>query len=130
MKDRKELAIEKRNQGCNCAQAVACAFCDKTGMDEGSLVNITAALGLGMGNMEGTCGALTGAAVVLGLAAGQVTGVPVAKQSRELMEKFAKRNGSVLCRELKGRDSGEVLRSCPDCIRDACEFLEEILENN
>lgn len=49
-------------------------------------------------------------------------------QSRELMENFAQRNGSVLCRELKGRDSGKVLRSCPDCIKDACEFLEEILE--
>lgn len=127
MKTRKELAIEKRNQGYNCAQAVACAFCDKTGLDEETLFRLTGAFGMGMGNMEGTCGALTGAAVVIGLASGADAGAPPTKLSRQLMERFAQRNHSVLCKELKGRDSGTVLRSCPDCIQDACEFLEEIL---
>ena len=47
--------------------------------------------------------------------------------SRELLEKFQQKNSSTICKELKGIDTGTVLRSCPGCIEDAVEFVEEIL---
>ena len=44
------------------------------------------------------------------------------KDMKELTEKFQKKNGSVICREIKGVDTGKVLRSCDGCIADAVEF--------
>ena len=134
METRGEQAVEKRNNGYNCAQAVACTYCDKVGMDEETLFKVTEAMGVGMGNMEGTCGVLTGAAVILGLRNSTANlespnskGATL-RLARRVMEQFKERNQSVLCKDLKGRDTGVVLRSCPDCVRDACEFLEQLLE--
>ena len=44
------------------------------------------------------------------------------KDMKELTEKFQKKNGSVICREIKGVDTGKVLRSCDGCIADAVKF--------
>ena len=46
---------------------------------------------------------------------------------KEYVKKFQEQNGSYLCRELKGVETGKVLRSCPDCIRDAVALTEEYL---
>lgn len=46
------------------------------------------------------------------------------------MMEFKDRNGTVICKELKGTETGHVVRECDDCIRDAVEFLEERLQNN
>ena len=43
------------------------------------------------------------------------------------MEHFKERNSTVTCKELKGIDTGKVLRSCPDCVRDAAEFVEQLI---
>lgn len=61
-KTRAEQAIAFHDRGFNCAQSVVCAFADKTGLDETTLFRITEGLGLGMGCMEGTCGAISAAA--------------------------------------------------------------------
>ena len=50
----------------NCAQAVACAFCDKLGRDEKEVFELMEAFGLGMGTM-GTCGAVSAMAAVVGM---------------------------------------------------------------
>lgn len=69
METRKEIAAEKKRCGShNCTQAVVCTYHDYTGIDEDTLKNVGNAFAAGMGNMEGTCGALVGAGVVLGLA--------------------------------------------------------------
>ena len=69
METRKEIAAEKKRCGShNCTQAVVCTYYDYTGIDEETLRNVGNAFAAGMGNMEGTCGALVGAGLVLGLA--------------------------------------------------------------
>ena len=79
-----------------------------------------------MGNMEGTCGALVGAGMVLGL----LTKDRNLSRSRmkTLMEKFQERNGATRCKLLKGIGTGTPLRDCPDCVADASEFLEEFMD--
>ena len=42
----------------------------------------------------------------------------------ELEAAFQIKNGSLICKELKGVDTKVVLRSCQGCIEDACRFLE------
>uniref|UniRef100_UPI000B1EA7BF C-GCAxxG-C-C family protein n=1 Tax=Clostridium sp. NkU-1 TaxID=1095009 RepID=UPI000B1EA7BF len=64
---RVEDALNKHAKGYNCAQSVSCAFCDKTGIDEETMFRFTEGMGLGMGSMEGTCGAIGAAAILSGL---------------------------------------------------------------
>lgn len=122
-----EARARKRSGEYNCAQAVACTFSDVTGLDEETLRAATNAFGAGMATMEGTCGALTGAAVVVGLA----TRDRVRSRAliKEIMTSFRNRNGATVCRELKGTGTGRVLRQCEDCVADAAEFLEKALNN-
>lgn len=119
METRKQIAVEKKQSGCNCAQAVLCTYADLAGIDEATAMHLAAPFGSGMGNMEGTCGAIVGAGLVLGLSGAST------KQMRQVMNKFQERNGATQCKLLKGIGTGNVLRECSDCIADAAEFLEE-----
>ncbi len=121
-----EARARKRSGEHNCAQAVACTYSDLAGLDEETLLAATHAFGAGMATMEGTCGARTGAAVVVGLATGDRARSRVL--IKDIMENFRKRNGSTVCRELKGIGTGCPLRQCEDCVADAAEFLEEALQ--
>jgi len=64
---RVRIAMENHCKGYNCAQSVTCAFSDLVDMDEETLFKITEGLGLGMGGMERTCGAISAAAILSGL---------------------------------------------------------------
>jgi C_GCAxxG_C_C family probable redox protein len=127
METRKEIAAEKKRCGShNCTQAVVCTYHDYTGIDEDTLKNVGNAFAAGMGNMEGTCGALVGAGVVLGLSTKDKA--KSIKTMRQIMTQFQQRNGATQCRLLKGVGKGKVLRECPLCVADAAEFLEEQLD--
>ena len=98
METRKEIAAEKKRcNSHNCAQAVVQTYADIAGIDDATAMNVANAFGGGMGNLEGTCGALVGAGIVLGLV---------------------------------NKDKAKSLRACPDCVADACEFLEEQISIN
>lgn len=130
---KKELAISLHDQKYNCAQSVACAFAEDLNIDPQILFKICEGFGLGMGCMNGTCGAISGAVALLGMKTSDgnldspATKASTYQLSRELLEKFQQKNSSTICKELKGIDTGTVLRSCPGCIEDAVEFVEEIL---
>ncbi len=133
MDDRALLALDNHKKGYNCAQAVACAFVDKTYMKEADLLRLTEGFGGGMGCMDGTCGAVTGAVMIASLAqAKEDSDVYIrggaGKCSKQIVTEFGKKNGSVVCREIKGIDTGKVLRSCPGCIEDAARLTSEILD--
>ncbi len=126
MESRKKAAAEKKASGMyNCAQAVLCTYSDLTGLDEPTSRNLGNGFAAGMGNMEGTCGALVGAGMVLGMVTKDK--VKSMKGMREMMTKFQNRNHSTQCKALKGIKTGRVLRECPLCVADACEFLEELI---
>ena len=151
METRKFIAAEKKRCGShNCAQAILHTYADVAGIDEELAMNIANAFGAGMGNMEGTCGGLVGAGLVLGLVnkdkaaskreqsdacidyaereqARLKAKAKSIKQMRQIMTKFQERNGTTQCKLLKGVGTKVVLRECPDCVADAAEFLEEVL---
>lgn len=131
--NRVEKALENHKKGYNCSQSVACAFCDKTGMDEKTLFRIMEAFGFGGGDAQGTCGAVAGAQALIGLL-GSTANLenPDSKQStyrtaKELNAKFREMNQSTICCELKGMATGKPLRSCDGCIEDAARLLSEML---
>lgn len=126
METRKDKAAEKKSGKYNCAQAVICTYCDKVGIDEQTALNIGNAFGIGMGNQEGTCGALVGAGVVVGMM--NKDRAKSMQDMKKIMAKFQERNGATICKVLKGKETGKVLRECHDCVRDAAEFLEEVMD--
>ena len=105
------------------------------GVAEEEMFRIAEGFGLGMGMME-VCGALSGMMMIIGLEnsvgepeKGRLTKGDTYRKVKEYVKKFQEQNGSYLCRELKGVETGKVLRSCPDCIRDkrksrfSCELV-------
>ena len=126
METRKHIAAERKRSGeYNCAQAVLCTYADLCGITENEARHITHAFAAGMGNMEGTCGALVGAGITLGMAKNDRAAAM--RCMRQVMQKFQERNGATQCRQLKGIGKSCPLRECSDCVSDAAEFLEEEL---
>lgn len=128
-----ERAARLHGNGYNCCQAVLLTFCDELGVDPVTAFKIGEGFGLGMGGMENTCGALSGAIMLAGLknSDGDLdhpkTKAGTYRVSRELTEAFKEKTGALVCRDLKGIDTGKVLCSCPKCIDSAVQIVEEIL---
>ena len=59
MESRIKKTLELQKQGYNCAQAVACAYCDLVDVDERTALRATEAFGAGMGGRAQACGALS-----------------------------------------------------------------------
>ncbi len=127
MKTRVQDAEKRKMCGYNCAQAVACTYCDLAGIDEDTARNLTQGFAVGMGgSMEATCGALIGAVNTLGLI--NKNPQKTMQSARKMIDKFKSQNGTVICRELKGVDDGIVKRECIDCVKDAAALLENELK--
>ena len=124
MQTRVEETIMRHDKGYNCAQAVACTYCDLAEIDEDTMKNLMQGFAAGMGGcMEGTCGALVGATSVLGMI--NKNPQKTVKDTRKMMQDFMGQNGTVVCKELKGVDDGIVKRECIDCVKDAACLLEK-----
>ena len=98
-----------------------------------------------MARMGATCGAVTGAFMVIGLKYGKVKAEDDEARDktyelvRKFVNRFQSRHGSIICKELLGYDlnnpqEGETVKKmglfdtlCPQFVRDATEILEEIL---
>ena len=129
--DRVSLAMDRRKKGYNCAQAVLCAFSDKTNLSEDDLFRLSEALGGGMGGTQGICGAVSSMIILAGLIKSYgIDKLPESNKAEsyelasELMAKFEEKNQTILCSRLKG----ENLRSCDGCIEDAVRILEELFK--
>ena len=130
METRVDKVAEKHKRGYNCAQAVACAYCDLVGIDEETMFRMTEGLGLGMGGMEG---AVTAACVIAGAKNSTVemgglgSKGATYKISKEIVRRFKEESSSVICKELKGVETGTPAKACPDCVKDAARILEEVV---
>ncbi|MCH3972423.1 MAG: C-GCAxxG-C-C family protein [Oscillospiraceae bacterium] len=131
MESRIRKALERHRSGYNCCQAVACTYCDLVGVSEDQMFRMAEGFGAGMGGMKETCGALSGAVLLAGMKNSggmrQRTKAETYQLSRQLVDGFLQKDGSAVCKDLKGADSGIPLRSCDGCIEDACTLVEQIL---
>lgn len=126
---RTERAVALRAQGYNCAQAVACVFDKEIGLDHDLIRQMMVGFGGGMGNRRGTCGALSGAILLIGLLNRdrQLSKQEAHEYATEIVERFQEENGALLCYELKGLETGKMLASCPQCIQSAIKIAEDVL---
>ncbi len=122
---RSDTAVQLKKSGYNCCQAVLCAFAEDTGYTEEQMKQIGASFCAGMGGMEGTCGALIGAEVLLGMHTYQ--GKPILRDAARLHSAFIERCGASVCKDLKGIGTGRVLCPCEECVRNAARLAEEMI---
>ena len=116
----------RRKKEMNCCQAVLVAFADKLGKGEDDLLRLGSGFGSGMATMEGTCGALVGAIMVSSLLSAEGE---ARSNSRAIMSRFKELcGGATICRDLKGIETGKVLCSCEDCVRNAVLSAGEALK--
>lgn len=133
MSERVKKALANHDKNYNCCQSVACAYCDLLGIDEETMFKAGEAFGLGMGGMEGTCGAIAGAVLLAGFKNSTAnlekpdSKASTYKLSAAILKAFEEKNGATLCHVIKGRGTGNVLRSCSGCIEDAAQIAENIL---
>ncbi len=121
------------------------AFREESDLPEETALKIACGLGAGMGRKEEVCGAVTGGILVLGMRHGRGSKDDRSAmestylKTRALMDEFAKRHGTFICRKLlngceltteegqKYFKENELLkRICVPCVQSVVEILESI----
>ena len=143
--DHSMKAAELFLSGSNCAQAIAVAFCDVTGMDETLAAKFSSSFGGGMGRLREVCGAVSGMLMVAGLlygyedpGEGDCNKKAHYKRVQELAGTFREEIGSIVCREiLKNPPSDPAptprteefysVRPCARMVYLAAEILDEYI---
>lgn len=145
---RVEKAVELFGKGYNCSQAILGAFSTSLGLPKQLAFKIAAPYGAGLARRGGTCGAVTGAIMVLGLAVAKSDAMDSSDRNRiygiaeKFMQEFIKENKSVCCRDLLGYDisnpeerkliqgKGLDQMKCNAYVRNAAEILLAFLEDS
>ena len=137
-----EAAVTCFNEGCFRSQAVLATYGPKLGLERDNALKIASTFGGGICLTGETCGAVTGALMVLGLKHDLTDHEAINKsntRAREFLDKFKARNGSTICRDLLGHDfntpEGKAYikehklnkQVCHKYVRDAVEIVEDML---
>ena len=142
-----EKAAELFLEGYNCAQSVYSAFAPLMGITEKQAAKMASALGGGLCRMRETCGAVSGAMMVLGALKGYDIPDDQAKKilyarGQRIMKQFKESFGTLNCLELLQLPKDSVLspvptprtqefyqkRPCARFIFEMARLLEEELE--
>jgi C_GCAxxG_C_C family probable redox protein len=137
-------AVECFRGGAACSQAVLATYAGDFGLSRERAMKLASGFAGGM-RLGETCGAVTGAFMVLGL---KYAGPNCDKRDgrdevyaamRGFVTRFGKRNRTVICKELLGCDistaagaqkateEGLFTTVCPKLVQDAAEILEQML---
>lgn len=112
----------------NCAQALVTTFADVMGIDEETAMRMAANFGAGM-KMGATCGAITGALMVLGLA-----GIDDVEVLRRVYASVKENHeGKLDCRDLlalNAKTGRPRKQHCDGMVYELTALTEEILREN
>ena len=145
--DHATYAAELFLKDYNCAQAVAVAFCDVTGMEPAQAARMAAPFGGGMGRMREVCGAVSGMLMVAGVLYGY-DDPKATTAKRELYEQvqamageFRAEMGSIICRDLLKNPPADPnpsprtaeyysSRPCARMVATAAKILDDYIEQH
>ncbi|MCM1045577.1 MAG: EAL domain-containing protein [Candidatus Gastranaerophilales bacterium] len=141
----REKADQLLKQQYHCSQALFGAFAEDFGMDLKTAFKISTCFGGGM-RQGGTCGCITAAMLVLGMALGFYDAQDREqetygnKKTDEFIRRFTEQmDGVIYCRDILGKDISKpedmavirqeklILQKCPKAINISIEILEEML---
>ncbi|MBN2436457.1 MAG: C_GCAxxG_C_C family protein [Spirochaetes bacterium] len=139
--ERVQNALEHYDQGYSCSQSIVLAFSDLFDLDHKHATLISSGFGGGMGRLRRTCGALTGAYMILGLKFGNHS--PDDNDSkldgyravRKLTEQFEAIHSTSVCKELLANHSQNQndpakrhhKHICRKAIEDTARILESLI---
>ena len=142
---KEQESLDYFRNGFNCAQAVFTPFAKENGISESHALKIASGFGGGMGRLQATCGAVTGAYMAIGVKHGKSLG----DERNEKKEKtyslvktfdaeFRKIFSTTSCRELlqcdlnteegkKHADENNLTQKvCERCVQEAVKVVEKI----
>ena len=140
-----EQALANFDQAYNCAQAVLATFAPDLGLDRETALKIASGFGAGMGRSGRTCGAVSGALMVIGLKFGYTDNTDYETKdrcyeiARQFITRFTDLHGTVECSQLLGCDvsTAEGMETaqeqdlfatlCPKLVQDAVRIVERLL---
>lgn len=141
-----QQAAELFVSGYNCAQSVAVAFCDLTGLDPDQASRMVSPFGGGFGRQREVCGAISGLSFVLGTLYGYDRPNPEKQLAlyadlQELCRRFREKTGSMICREILRDPRSDpapsprtaeyyAKRPCARMVLLAASLLDEYIENH
>lgn len=138
-RERRKEALKLFHEGYNCAQAILAAYGDMFGLERQNAFKIGAPFGGGVANTGNTCGALSGALMVIGLRygsdkpAGWVKRARVNRASKNFMKRFINVCGSKDCDDLKcyyrmnNHENIKKKAYCARIVEKAVNILEDLL---
>ena len=142
----KMKAINYFRSGFNCAQSVLTSYKDEVNMNKDDLLKISCGFGAGMGRMQDTCGAVSGAYMVIGLKYGKYNKddnkarEKTYRLVREFDSEFKKINKTTNCKELLGcnlsteegkkyfNDNNLMEKVCVKCVECSVKILNRLLD--
>ena len=141
-----EYAAQLFCEGYNCAQAVAAAFCDMTGLEPQMAAKMASPFGGGFGRQREVCGAVSGMCMVYGMLYGYESPdsdrqMGVYADVQAMCAQFREKAGSIVCRDiLKNPPSDPVpsprtaeyyaQRPCARMVLLAANILDEYIQNH
>ncbi len=142
-------AVQLFQEGFNCSQAVFTSYAVTKGLDRDLALKISRGFGAGMGRLQKTCGAVTGAYMAISLSKEDlVTDEKVTKEEtyssvRKFESEFKKIYGTTTCSKLLGgcnlsteegqlhfKEKNLIDQTCTACVRDAGNILEKMLRQS
>jgi len=146
MSEKTLFAAETFESGFNCSQSVLSVFAEDFGLTKDCCFRLASPFGSGIARRQETCGAVTGALMVIGLKYGkgehglEADKANAYKLSQLLIDKFKVRHQSINCLELLDNldintpegmaeiQKRDLFRcNCSKYVQDAVELVESIL---
>ena len=144
--NRIEQAVSCFDHDFPCSQSILAAYGPDFGLDRDIALRLSDGFHGGMIGMGNTCGAVTGAIMVIGLKYGRTAASDIEAKmrtievTREFIKQFESRNDSIICKDIIGceidtpekvaaaRNQGIFNMICRYVVQDAAEILEELLQ--
>jgi C_GCAxxG_C_C family probable redox protein len=140
-----DSAVQCFTDGFNCAQAVLSSNSETYGLDKETAYKVSGAFGSGMGQLGETCGAVTGALMLIGLKYGKYKPSDTEAKDRtyacvkQYTNMFKEQYGSIKCEDLikydlskpeqlaEARKAGVFQNICPKLIASSVEMVEKVI---
>jgi len=146
MKTDQSKVLNAFREDKNCSQAVLLGFADRFQIQEDHALSIASGFGAGMGRLQKTCGAVSGAYMVIGLYAGTKSVNNAERKEmaytkiQEFTKRFEEKKESTICGDLikcdlKTEEGKEYFednhlkeRVCEKCIQLSLSILDDLMD--
>jgi C_GCAxxG_C_C family probable redox protein len=145
MTTKNSKSINRFRSGLNCSQAVLTVFSHDLNIDDDLALCISCGFGSGMGRLQETCGAVTGAYMVFGMHNGKIYKENKDRKEvtysmiQDFSKKFRQINGSTNCRSLLNcdlnteegqrfaRENNLFENLCEKYVADSIKLVDELI---